>query len=142
MHPAKEGFSALPFFDEFDLSTVDILLISQYVGQSLFCVPLVTLPTPSPLSKLGLFMAVDSIPHHISPWFPSMVAEFFSAVITIASAHVLRDTIQYMLVIHLGLCVVSLYPCLLTQSLLHYCNFTLARPSQSDSRLIDTLLTS
>jgi cleavage and polyadenylation specificity factor subunit 3 len=31
MHPAKEGFSALPFFDEFDLSTVDILLISQYV---------------------------------------------------------------------------------------------------------------
>ena len=34
MHPAKEGFSALPFFDEFDLSTVDILLISQYVGYS------------------------------------------------------------------------------------------------------------
>lgn len=31
MHPAKEGFSALPFFDEFDLSTVDILLISQCV---------------------------------------------------------------------------------------------------------------
>lgn len=35
MHPAKEGFSALPFFDEFDLSTVDVLLISQYVH--LFC---------------------------------------------------------------------------------------------------------
>jgi hypothetical protein len=34
MHPAKEGFSALPFFDEFDLSTVDILLISQYVDCS------------------------------------------------------------------------------------------------------------
>lgn len=32
MHPAKEGFSALPFFDEFDLSTVDVLLISQYVN--------------------------------------------------------------------------------------------------------------
>jgi cleavage and polyadenylation specificity factor subunit 3 len=31
MHPAKEGFAALPFFDEFDLSTVDILLLSQYV---------------------------------------------------------------------------------------------------------------
>ena len=31
MHPAKEGFAALPFFDDFDLSTVDILLISQYV---------------------------------------------------------------------------------------------------------------
>jgi len=34
MHPAKEGFSSLPFFDEFDLSTVDILLISQYVDLS------------------------------------------------------------------------------------------------------------
>lgn len=31
MHPAKDGFAALPFFDDFDLSTVDILLISQYV---------------------------------------------------------------------------------------------------------------
>ncbi|KXG49209.1 Pre-mRNA 3'-end-processing endonuclease polyadenylation factor C-term [Penicillium griseofulvum] len=30
MHPAKEGFSALPFFDEFDLSTVDVLLISHF----------------------------------------------------------------------------------------------------------------
>ena len=36
MHPAKDGFSALPFFDEFDLSTVDILLISQYVDTFLF----------------------------------------------------------------------------------------------------------
>jgi len=35
MHPAKEGFSALPFFDEFDLSTVDVLLISQYVKCSI-----------------------------------------------------------------------------------------------------------
>lgn len=34
MHPAKEGFSALPFFDEFDLSTVDVLLVSQYVDLS------------------------------------------------------------------------------------------------------------
>ncbi|KAJ9320749.1 hypothetical protein DTO027B5_8448 [Paecilomyces variotii] len=30
MHPAKEGFASLPFFDEFDLSTVDILLISHF----------------------------------------------------------------------------------------------------------------
>lgn len=37
MHPAKEGFSALPFFDEFDLSTVDILLISQYVSPIALC---------------------------------------------------------------------------------------------------------
>lgn len=42
MHPAKEGFSALPFFDEFDLSTVDILLISQYVE----------FPYPSKLSEV------------------------------------------------------------------------------------------
>lgn len=36
MHPAKEGFAALPFFDEFDLSTVDILLLSQYVTPNSF----------------------------------------------------------------------------------------------------------
>ncbi|EEP78089.1 predicted protein [Uncinocarpus reesii 1704] len=30
MHPAKEGFAALPFFDEFDLSTVDVLLVSHF----------------------------------------------------------------------------------------------------------------
>ncbi|EEH50497.1 endoribonuclease ysh1 [Paracoccidioides brasiliensis Pb18] len=30
MHPAKEGFAALPFFDDFDLSSVDILLISHF----------------------------------------------------------------------------------------------------------------
>ena len=35
MHPAYEGLSAMPFYDEFDLSTVDVLLISQYV--SAFC---------------------------------------------------------------------------------------------------------
>lgn len=31
MHPAYDGLAALPFYDEFDLSQVDILLISQYV---------------------------------------------------------------------------------------------------------------
>ena len=31
MHPSHEGLAALPYFDEFDLSTVDVLLISQYV---------------------------------------------------------------------------------------------------------------
>ncbi|WEW54604.1 endoribonuclease ysh1 [Emydomyces testavorans] len=30
MHPAKEGFAALPFFDDFDLSTVDILVVSHF----------------------------------------------------------------------------------------------------------------
>lgn len=29
MHPALDGFAALPFYDDFDLSTVDVLLISQ-----------------------------------------------------------------------------------------------------------------
>ena len=29
MHPAYDGLSALPYYDDFDLSTVDILLISQ-----------------------------------------------------------------------------------------------------------------
>lgn len=29
MHPAYDGLAALPFYDEFDLQTVDVLLISQ-----------------------------------------------------------------------------------------------------------------
>jgi cleavage and polyadenylation specificity factor subunit 3 len=28
-HPAYDGLASLPFYDEFDLSTVDILLITQ-----------------------------------------------------------------------------------------------------------------
>lgn len=28
-HPAYDGLAALPYFDEFDLSKVDVLLISQ-----------------------------------------------------------------------------------------------------------------
>jgi hypothetical protein len=31
LHAAHEGLAAMPFYDEFDLSTVDVLLISQYV---------------------------------------------------------------------------------------------------------------
>ncbi|KAJ4373296.1 endoribonuclease ysh1 [Neocucurbitaria cava] len=30
MHPAYEGLAAMPFYDEFDLSTVDVLLISHF----------------------------------------------------------------------------------------------------------------
>jgi hypothetical protein len=37
MHPAHEGLSAMPFYDDFDLSTVDVLLISQYVYARLAC---------------------------------------------------------------------------------------------------------
>lgn len=29
MHPGYDGLQALPFYDDFDLSTVDVLLISQ-----------------------------------------------------------------------------------------------------------------
>lgn len=29
MHPGYDGLAALPFYDDFDLSTVDVLLISQ-----------------------------------------------------------------------------------------------------------------
>lgn len=29
IHPAYDGLAALPFYDEFDLSTVDMLLITQ-----------------------------------------------------------------------------------------------------------------
>lgn len=32
MHPAYDGLASLPFYDEFDLSQVDVLLISQYVS--------------------------------------------------------------------------------------------------------------
>lgn len=36
VHPAYDGISSLPFYDDFDLSTVDILLISQYVPAARF----------------------------------------------------------------------------------------------------------
>jgi cleavage and polyadenylation specificity factor subunit 3 len=29
MHPGKEGLASLPYLDEFDLGTIDVLLISQ-----------------------------------------------------------------------------------------------------------------
>jgi hypothetical protein len=32
MHTGKEGTEAMPYFDTFDLETIDILLISQYVS--------------------------------------------------------------------------------------------------------------
>jgi hypothetical protein len=31
MYSGRDGIAALPYFDEFDLSTIDVLLISQYV---------------------------------------------------------------------------------------------------------------
>lgn len=34
MYSGRDGIAALPYFDEFDLSTIDVLLISQYVPLS------------------------------------------------------------------------------------------------------------
>jgi len=41
MHTGREGMAAMPYFDDFDLGLVDILLISQYVH-----------PTPLPLLRV------------------------------------------------------------------------------------------
>lgn len=38
MHPAHIGMMALPYYDTFDLSTVDVLLISQYVSRFLLAI--------------------------------------------------------------------------------------------------------
>ncbi|RAL05505.1 cleavage polyadenylation factor subunit YSH1 [Aspergillus ibericus CBS 121593] len=88
MHPAKEGFSALPFFDEFDLSTVDILLISQYVGPSLLCVLRVT--PPSLLSKPLSFSAAPL--YHTLFHFTSMEAMLFHVDHSSALPYVLSKT--------------------------------------------------
>lgn len=32
MYSGRDGIAALPYFDEFDLSAIDVLLISQYVN--------------------------------------------------------------------------------------------------------------
>ena len=61
MHPAKEGFSALPFFDEFDLSTVDILLISQYVG---FDPPFPARFGKAPGNRLHCIYGTGHCPYH------------------------------------------------------------------------------
>lgn len=44
MHPAYDGLASLPYYDEFDLSTVDVLLISQYVTTYSLLRELYTLP--------------------------------------------------------------------------------------------------
>lgn len=45
-HPAYDGLSALPFFDEFDLSTVDVLLVSHFHIDHAAGVPFVLAKTP------------------------------------------------------------------------------------------------
>lgn len=71
MHPAKEGFSSLPFFDEFDLSTVDILLISQYVEY--------TLPLPKTLAHRYTGLSRGATRAARSPL--SLVEEYYTSVI-------------------------------------------------------------
>lgn len=46
MHPAYDGLASLPYYDEFDLSTVDVLLISQYVTTCSLLWELHALSTP------------------------------------------------------------------------------------------------
>lgn len=41
VHPAYNGIAALPFYDEIDMSTVDILLISQLSGLCSFVMNLI-----------------------------------------------------------------------------------------------------
>ena len=53
MHTGREGMSAMPYFDDFDLGTVDILLISQYVHASLL------------LSRLPQFVLAEYAGRHI-----------------------------------------------------------------------------
>ncbi len=50
MHTGREGTDAMPYFDTFDLETIDILLISQYVH--LF--PLFHGASAMKTSKIGL----------------------------------------------------------------------------------------
>ena len=49
LHPAHSGLSALPFFDMIDPSSIDLLLITQYVSHcavSQFTIPVSILTTP------------------------------------------------------------------------------------------------
>ncbi|KAG7105534.1 Endoribonuclease YSH1 like protein [Verticillium longisporum] len=52
-HPAYDGLAALPFFDDFDLSTVDVLLISHFTDVSDF--PTANLKVNAGVSSQGLY---------------------------------------------------------------------------------------
>jgi hypothetical protein len=55
MHTGKEGTEAMPYFDTFDLETIDILLISQYVPPFPFSVSCSCRQTISRRGGLGRF---------------------------------------------------------------------------------------
>ncbi|EMC92221.1 hypothetical protein BAUCODRAFT_569527 [Baudoinia panamericana UAMH 10762] len=46
IHPAYDGLAALPFYDEFDLSTVDVLLITHFHMDHVASLPYVLAKTP------------------------------------------------------------------------------------------------
>jgi cleavage and polyadenylation specificity factor subunit 3 len=70
MHPAYSGLAGLPFYDDFDLSTVDVLLISQYVDHiSLQESPVLSLSFNLSLQHMDTGIAED-IGHHKSPTGP------------------------------------------------------------------------
>jgi hypothetical protein len=64
MHPAYEGLSAMPFYDDFDLSTVDVLLISQYVYSHLLSVIASWWRIPG-ISLQSDFRRTFWLPHHV-----------------------------------------------------------------------------
>lgn len=66
-HPAYDGFAALPYFDEFDLSTVDVLLISQYVCTPSFSghLPIYLANRVSNILEWTVFEAIYDCPEEI-----------------------------------------------------------------------------
>jgi hypothetical protein len=66
MHPAYEGLSAMPFYDDFDLSTVDVLLISQYVYTHLHLLSVLAQWWRIPgISLQSDFRRTCWLPHHV-----------------------------------------------------------------------------
>jgi hypothetical protein len=66
MHPAYEGLSAMPFYDDFDLSTVDVLLISQYVSTHLHLLSVLAQWWRVPgISLQSDFRRTFWLPHHV-----------------------------------------------------------------------------
>lgn len=94
MHPAKEGFAALPFFDEFDLSTVDILLISQYVGLFfIFQIFLRLAWIGAELSRRGI-CATEKIKPHDAIVFGGSSLHRQADTLVVCSQHVYQKSIK------------------------------------------------
>lgn len=81
MHPAKEGFSALPFFDEFDLSTVDVLLISQYVNFPIHSLGALLGRVVDWIETILVFGVSSKTALYFLDWFYKRPGRFQSAVV-------------------------------------------------------------